>query len=206
MFSSMNELGRWQPGIGDPTLMGWLTVLAYFAAAWFCWRALQAIVRAPRASLRGRWRLAGFWWVLAILLLFLGINKQLDLQSLLTQIGRDMAVAQGWYEERRQIQLRFIVAMAVTSLIVTVGAALWLRHHLRELADGLLGVGILLGFIAIRAASFHRVDALLTTEILGFRFNWLMELGAIALIAFSALRQRNRLLRRQPRQRRVYDY
>lgn len=206
MFSSTNELGRWQPGIGDPTLMGWLTVLAYFAAAWLCWRALHAVLRAPRTMQRERWRLASFWWVVAVLLFFLGINKQLDLQSLFTQIARDMSVAQGWYERRREYQVAFIVGVAVTSFVMTVGAGLWLRHHLRDLADGLLGLALLVGFVAIRAASFHHVDTLLRTEFIGVRFNWLMEIGAIALIAYSALRQRNRLMRRQPRPRRAYDY
>jgi len=29
----------WMPGIGDPTLLGWLTVAAYFTAAGLCLRA-----------------------------------------------------------------------------------------------------------------------------------------------------------------------
>ena len=36
--------------------------------------------------------------VLTILLLLLGINKQLDLQTLLKDVGRRMAKANGWYE------------------------------------------------------------------------------------------------------------
>ena len=32
-------------------------------------------------------------------MLLLGINKQLDLQSLFTEVMRDMAHAQGWYNE-----------------------------------------------------------------------------------------------------------
>src|ERR1041384_5677187 len=30
---------RWRPGIGDPTFIGWFTVVAYFATAYLCWRA-----------------------------------------------------------------------------------------------------------------------------------------------------------------------
>src|SRR5882672_1117833 len=34
-------IGDWSPGIGDPTVMGWLTVAAYFAASWLCVRAFR---------------------------------------------------------------------------------------------------------------------------------------------------------------------
>ena len=34
-----NADGRWVPGIGDPSLMGWLTVVAYFVTAFLCYRA-----------------------------------------------------------------------------------------------------------------------------------------------------------------------
>src|SRR4051812_4569456 len=33
--------GRWHPGIGDPGVVGWLTVVAYFAAAGLAYRALR---------------------------------------------------------------------------------------------------------------------------------------------------------------------
>ena len=38
--------GGWEPGIGDPTLMGWFTVFAYFGTALLCYRALRKAKRA----------------------------------------------------------------------------------------------------------------------------------------------------------------
>ena len=42
----MDEI-RWSPGIGDPTVMGWLTVVAYLAAAWLCLRAFMVEKAGP---------------------------------------------------------------------------------------------------------------------------------------------------------------
>ena len=35
-FAAMQD-GHWHVGIGDPTVFGWLTVLAYLVAVWRCW-------------------------------------------------------------------------------------------------------------------------------------------------------------------------
>ncbi len=39
-------VGNWSPGIGDPTFVGWFTVVAYFDAALACWKA-RASAGAP---------------------------------------------------------------------------------------------------------------------------------------------------------------
>ena len=83
--------GRWHPGIGDPTFLGWFTAFSYLAAAWLCRRAGRR-VRGKHPDAR-RMRLA--WSLMALLMLALGINKQLDLQSWLTYVGKDMAIQQG---------------------------------------------------------------------------------------------------------------
>ena len=206
MPPSNDPFHRWHPGIGDPTIIGWLTVLAYFIAMWLCWRALLTVLQARPGALRDRNRLAFFWGFLVLLLLFLGFNKQLDLQSLFTQVGRDLAIAQGWYDQRRQYQLVFIVGIAAISLTVSVAMAVWLRRHLRDLIVGLIGLVALFSFITIRAASFHHIDAWIGARMPGYRFDSLMELGGIALIAYSAVLQRRRIARQRPRVRRGYGY
>jgi len=49
--------------------------------------------------------------------LALGINKQLDLQTALTEAGRVLARYQGWYEQRQFVQLVVIALFAMTCLI-----------------------------------------------------------------------------------------
>jgi hypothetical protein len=48
-------------------------------------------------------------------------------------------------------------------------------------------LGFLVTFVAVRAASFHHIDRWLGYGVV--RLNWVLELGGIALVALSALRQ-----------------
>jgi len=169
---------RWRPGIGDPTFIGWFTVFAYFGAAVLCWRAGAAGLHGPKV----RW----FWNGLAILLVLLGINKQLDFQTELTFLGRDFAKSTGLYEDRRIVQAIFIMLIAFGGMVVTAGLFWIYRKELKRLGMALAGVGFLMTFIVIRAASFHHVDRFLLSTIGGMRMNWFFELGGIAAIAWPA--------------------
>ncbi len=97
-------IGNWSPKIGDPTVMGWVTVAAYFLAAWLSYRAYRAAHEdvEPHPGVRRLWAL------LTGALVLLGINKQLDLQTAFTETGRWLAHSQGWYDDRRPVQAVFI--------------------------------------------------------------------------------------------------
>ena len=45
------------------------------------------------------------WRSIAIAFLALGVNKQLDLQTALTEVGRVLANSQGWYAQRQSVQV-----------------------------------------------------------------------------------------------------
>lgn len=175
---------RWRPGIGDPTLMGWITVLAYGLGAILAWLAARRAGRAPGLARGSR----GMWLVVAAVMTFLCLNKQLDLQSLFTDIGRVFAWKQGWYKERREYQKLFVLAVLAASFLLTAFALA--RYHRFWRGHLLLGFGLafLLTFIVVRAISFHHVDALLRTRISGVKMNWFFELGGISLISLAALR------------------
>lgn len=176
-------IGNWSPGIGDPTLGGWLTVLLYAAAAVAVWRVLKLGVGAHDRHERWVWR------ALLVGLVALGINKQLDLQSALTEFGRIAAYRQGWYDNRGQVQQAFIAGVAILGLTMLAALAFlaWGTHPavLSALAGGL----VLLVFVLIRAASFHQIDRLLHAGLAGLRFNWIMEMGALVWISVSAWRR-----------------
>src|SRR5687768_1033920 len=171
---------RWRPGIGDPTLMGWLTVVAYLAAAFLCWRAATKGLHGRKVKL--------FWAGLAALLLFLGINKQLDLQTAFTFIAKDFAKATGWYENRRAVQGIFVVLIALGGLFATSALFWFYRREFKRLWPALAGLAFLGSFVVIRAASFHHVDQILKSGPGGFHMNWLFELAGIAAIAWPAWR------------------
>lgn len=177
---------RWRPQIGDPGFMGWFTVAAYAAAAVLCFIAAS---RYPAAADTGETRRRRRMWLgVGMLMSFLCINKQLDLQSLFTDVGRVLATHEGWYGQRRTVQRWFVLAIAAAGGMSFVILAWKIRHILREIIVLLLGLCSLITFIVIRAASFHHVDVLLGSELMGVRVNWILELGGIALIALSAAR------------------
>lgn len=185
--------GRWAPGIGDPSVMGWVTVVAYFAAAYFASaaartsrygaRCLAGV--APQEAANQR-QLTKLWVLATVVMVVLGINKQLDLQTWFTETMRDAALAQGWYEQRRDYQAAFIGAIALTGALGTLALAYQLRRVVRRVAGAVLGLGVIVSFVVVRAASFHHVDVLLGTG--SVRLNWVFELTGIALVGWSARR------------------
>lgn len=174
-------IARWTPGIGDPSLMGWATVALYFAAAAAAWLA-----RPSSATPVQRW----FWTGLSAALIILGVNKELDLQTLFTSVGRCLALAEGWYGERRQVQAAFVAALAVAGA-GGVGWALWrLRRAPPGLRIALVGAGLLVIFVLMRASSFHHMDIFINTRLAGLRMNWIVEIGALGVIIAGAWRAR----------------
>ena len=174
---------RWRPGIGDPTFMGWLTVAAYAIAAFTALLAARRAGRAPGTTRGSR----GMWLLVAAFMALLCLNKQLDLQSLLTDIGRHISWQQGWYKERREFQKWFVLGVLGISFIVTLLCIVryrdfWKRHFL--LAAGLASLST---FVVVRAVSFHHVDLLLKSRVAGVKMNWFLELGGIGLIWLAAL-------------------
>ena len=179
------ENERWRPGIGDPTVIGWVTVAAYLVAALACSRAAWS---EPHVGGARSTRPATFWLVLAGLMIALGINKQLDLQTLLTQIARDVLKSQQLYAQRRPFQLAFI-AFVVFVCITSLAAFLWAaRRTLRTRWLATVGIFFILAFVVVRATSFHHVDIFLGSRVVGMKWNWVLELGGISAVALSAVR------------------
>ncbi len=175
--------GRWSLGLGDPHFVGWATVVVYFIAAVAC--ALVAMRGAFPASSHSRERM--FWSTAATFLLLLAINKQLDLQSLLTALGRCVAVEQGWYDVRGVVQRRFVTALLLGGVAALVGIGLLMRGTLARTSLAIVGLAFVGVFVGVRAISFHQVDALINSRALGLRWNWLLELPGPLLVLTAAL-------------------
>ncbi len=181
-------LEHWAPGIGDPTIMGWVTVAAYALCA-----LMAGVVarRAPfaRAGFR-RERL--FWAGLALLMGLLAVNKQLDLQSFLTALGRCDARLQGWYEIRRPVQRAFIILLLTFTVLGGAALAWVMRHALKRIWPALLGLVLVAGYVLVRAVSFHHMDALINTRLLDVRLKSVFELSGLVLILWGAWRMLRR--------------
>lgn len=169
--------GTWSPTIGDPSIMGWVTVFAYFIAL-----LLSGLVLVLGAANR-----PAFWYFITFCLIFLAVNKQLDLQSALTAVGRCVAKMQGWYENRKVVQIAFISALFSFSFLLTLALAWNLRGRLKRNWLAFIGFAFLVTFVVVRAAGFHDVDQFIGIELIGVRVNWLMELTGIIMISLNAV-------------------
>lgn len=169
---------HWTPTIGDPNWTGWATVAVYAFAF-----SLSLMVASIRQGIRRRW----MWWLLAALLLFLGINKQLDLQTALTTAGRCLAYANGWYAKRRIVQEDFLLALAafgIASLLLTFTV---LGEAIRQSGIAFLGLCVLGTFVMMRAISFHHFDALLGMRAFGVTTNFIFENTGLVMICVNAI-------------------
>ena len=173
---------NWSPRIGDPTPIGWLTVVLYLAAAYALW----CVVRRLRTTGDDAGSETLVWSIFAILFIALGINKQLDLQSAFTEIGRVIASAQGWYDQRWIVQVYFVGLVTGCAATAAVVLLVLLRRAPAPALLALLGTAFVLTFVVVRAASFHHVDVLIGRKVLGLRWNWILEIGGIMIVLLAA--------------------
>lgn len=178
LILASTEDSRWHAGIGDPTFFGWITVLFYLIAVVQC--GFKAI------SLKNHGENYHFWLYLAVFLFLLCINKQLDLQSWLTQTVKDSALAHGWYEHRRPLQTVFIVILGLAMMFTLTALRIFLANSWQEHKLVWVGIVLLSTFILMRAASFHHLDLFINHRILGLRVNVILEIGAILLIMLGS--------------------
>lgn len=182
-------------GVGDPTFFGWLTVLAYLVAAFVCG---LCVVRAEQIFGKAHlWQHRLIWGALALGMLFLGINKQLDIQTWFTTVIKTIAYVQGWYEFGQRAQVLFIAGMALVSLVVLVASIWFFRHVWRQY--WLLGLGLLFiaRFVIVRAATFYGVSLPELSRFTGgFRITWLLEFLGAVVISLAAILNLRRAKRR----------
>jgi len=192
-------LYQWKPRMGDPSLSGWVITIAYFCSFFLC-IAAGVYVRA-KGERRFSFSRARLWYIFSGVMLVFGINKQLDFQTLLNQVGSRLAKVQGWYENRRVVQLLFIVVIFVVFVIFIVYVLRKLRGNWGHFTVTPFGILIVLVWVMTRAALMQQVDfTVFHTYVHGHRMlNHFVEFGGIVLSGLGALialiRSRNNLRR-----------
>ncbi|MEJ2701949.1 MAG: hypothetical protein P8Z79_05855 [Sedimentisphaerales bacterium] len=175
--------GHWRPGIGDPTVLGWVTTVMYFIATGLCAvYALRIGKRVPRPS-----RLDGhraFWWCLTVFMLLMSINKQLDLQVLILQVARQISLDQGWSTERIVVRKWMVVGSAIVGLILTALLVWAFRRTWRRYALALFGLVLLGSFVLIRASGGD--VAILGHHPGNFPMFRILEIGGIVCVGAAA--------------------
>ncbi len=173
----------WQVGIGDPGIMGWVIVAVYVLTGLAAFRTASS-GRFPYTS-AGRERF--FWRALGLIMILLAINKQLDLQSLLTASARCMAQLQGWYGSRRIVQVGFIIVLLALMSLLAIITLTILRGTMRRTGLALIGLSVVLAFVAVRAVGFHHMDQLINMRFQNIRVNWIMEMAGPLMILTACI-------------------
>ena len=70
---------NWTFGLNDPSIFAWLILVVIFLAAYLCWLAIEPSIASDVVA-RNR-----TWVFLTVILVLLGINKQLDLHLLVME-------------------------------------------------------------------------------------------------------------------------
>ena len=151
-------------------------MVLYFLAVISCWKTAR-YSKSPDRKI---------WYTVSILFFGLGINKQLDLQSALTELGRVLAYDEGWYAQRQIVQLYFIIGVALVCGWAVIKLLIWARRAPFPTWLGVVGAILVIGFVLIRAASFHHIDRFIGSTVLGFRWNWILEMGGICVVLLAS--------------------
>jgi hypothetical protein len=168
--------------IHDQGPLAWFVVAGYLTGAFLAFRAACATFGRERA----------FWIATGIVMVLLGVNKQLDLQSDLTDFARTAAHSEGWYSWRRDVQGLFLLSIALGTTAIAMLLWRWLRDSSHSAKVAAMGLVILLAFIFVRAASFHHIDYWVTVPVAGMRSGWWLELLGIGVISWAAATYRSR--------------
>jgi hypothetical protein len=172
-------IGSWSPGIGDPSWMGWFTVYSYYLTAGVY---LLKLIRERRH--KPEWIFLG---IICFGMILLGVIKQFNLLSAVTEIGRIIAQSGTWMEQRRFVQIwamAGVICVFIITVIIICALPMEVVAHNRMT---ILGFAYLVLFIILRGISLHQFGNILGYEILGARINWLAELLGIYWVCFSSL-------------------
>lgn len=143
-------LAFYRPGIGDPTPAGWLTTIVYLLSA-AC--GFTVFIRRRKDNRR----LGRFWLVVSTAVLLLGVNKQLDLQTLIIDTGKLLTRAMGLSSEKRFIQLGFTFIVGGLTLMGLLGFLLSVRRLGNPIILACLGLTLILTYAVLRMTVFTHI-------------------------------------------------
>ncbi len=187
--TTLSEIvNAWIARSGDAYLSSLINTVLYavaVGAAAYRWQMLRRI-KAPFAE-------QAFWLLVIFTLSVLGLNKQLDFQVLLVEIGRPIAMKGGWYESRRIIQAVFVFFLTGLASLFAVLTVFIIRRHWRDNVLTILGLLILCIYgISEAASQSHVSSSLHAYGKWGFRLSDMIEMSGILLILANALIHRKK--------------
>jgi hypothetical protein len=125
------------------------------------------------------------WFSLFVLLVLLGINKQLDLQLLLARIGKEVVVHEGWRKKWKLVNEIFLAAIGTGAMVAFVMLLRYVGEAWRKYWAPLLGLVLLGIFVLIRAGmNIPRIEAV---NMKFYTALHLMEVFTVLFIGASAM-------------------
>ena len=178
---------------GRLTALGWMLFVLYLTAAFLSFRAAavarsqSSVVNRHWASERGR-----IWVWLGVILAMLGLNKPLDLQTRLIELGRQIAGKEHLLAYRAVLYALFFAGFMLAIIAMFSVILLRLRsgvgRFVRRFPMAVLGCALISAYIVIRAADIDHVDEMMGFDLERIPFLWLLEAGGLVLIIVQALR------------------
>jgi hypothetical protein len=170
-------IDAWMDIWGDPLVSGSIFMISYGVTAWLIFRA------AREAAKRERW----YWQICGALFAFQTLNTNLDLHALIWTTGRCLAHAQGWYEYRKEIQVAFLVGLAIlVALILLIVFMVFLRDIFRNFLLT-FGVSIAIGFTIVKGISYHDLAQFYGLQVGPFHVADYIEYSGIVLAFIAAI-------------------
>src|SRR5688572_6899445 len=178
-------LQQWLQKVGDPTVAGWACFVGYFAAAGFCYVASRAKREKHRHHVL-------FWTGTITVLILLGANKQLDLQTLLIAELRQLFGASQAWSYRHVFAVTMVVVLSPLVAVAFGSVASRLKSEPRFI-QVLLVAMLLLVALAMARAIPGPIDDVLLTHVAGSdkgvfhtHVKEVIELSLVLIIAVSA--------------------
>jgi hypothetical protein len=187
MNSEMHEAGHL-------TALGWTMFALYLVAALLSFRAAAAFIRSQSLVVSSQWssQTGRIWIWLGVILTALGLNKPINLQTLLIELGRQIAGEENLSTHRAGLHvlffLAFVLAMIALLAVVMFRFRLAVAKFARQLPLAAGGCVLICIYILIRVASIGRVDLMLGFDLEHVPFLWLLEASGLLLIIAQALR------------------
>jgi hypothetical protein len=123
-----------------------------------------------------------YWFMSTALLAVIGAGRAFG--DLISEIGREQARSNGWYDTRRTVQAAFVIAVVVVWLLGVVIAVLRVPPRRRRYLPHVILLSTIIAFAAIRLVSLHQIDTVLyRRDVAGVRIVALVELSLLVATA-----------------------
>ncbi len=190
IISKGYKTGLWKTDKGDYSFSGWLITCLYLCSFIML---LFLIGKSTGVSFRDK----VFWYSVCGIILFLSINKQLDIQMLITDIARTAAKEYQVYAVRKPFQIRIISFFTSMGISLFILLMILLRSCHRSVFLAIGGVFCLFSFLCLRLVSHHKVEAIFSRSVGVFTLFECLELLGILMVCCAAVWYCRILLRKK---------